>query len=221
MTNPLICGVLSPSTDRPCLKPDSHRRTEERPVHQNGSLTWSLPLPEELRMRGHTPTYEVQDEAFTHLRGLQDTTVSFKGVFDSAAMKDNFAKLFRDVPPSYKVVSFSTGIPEPTPGERLAAWWREQAEYEIEQTVSKAVEYGSTDLIDIGRSLARICDREVDDEEAAEMGVFFYLEGKFARWRSALQRGQRPSDDTLLDIGVYVRMAQRIREAGGWPGVGE
>ena len=27
------------------------------------------------------------------------------------------------------------------------------------------------------------------------------------------------SDDTLGDIGVYVRMAQRVRSHGGWPGV--
>jgi hypothetical protein len=27
------------------------------------------------------------------------------------------------------------------------------------------------------------------------------------------------SDDSLFDIGVYVRMAQRIRHSGGWPGI--
>ncbi len=108
-----------------------------------------------------------------------------------------------------------------TDADRLAAWWRRTAEAEIEQTVAKAVEYGSTDLIDIGRSLARVAGREVDDEEAAEMGVFFYLEGKLSRWRSTLERGDRPSLDTLLDIGVYARMAQRIRYAGSWPGTEE
>jgi hypothetical protein len=30
-------------------------------------------------------------------------------------------------------------------------------------------------------------------------------------------RGDRPSDDTPYDIGVYVRMAQRVRDVGGWP----
>lgn len=102
--------------------------------------------------------------------------------------------------------------------EELAEWWRDKAEAEIDQTVAKAIEYGSTDLIDIGRDLARIAKREVSDEEAAEMGIYFYLLGKLSRWRSAIERGDRPSDDTLLDIGVYVRMAQRVRSHGGWPG---
>lgn len=103
----------------------------------------------------------------------------------------------------------------------LAEWWRATSEAEIEQTVEKAVEYGATDLIDIGLMLARTMGRVVSEEEAAELGVFFYLIGKIARWQSAIERGDRPSDDTLLDIGVYVRMAQRIRQSGGWPGTKE
>lgn len=107
-----------------------------------------------------------------------------------------------------------------TPEAQLAGWWREKAEAEIGQTVAKAVEYGSTDLVDIGRDLARVADRELDDdEEAAEWGIYFYLLGKLSRWRSAMERGDRVSDDTLLDIGVYARMAQRVRESGGWPGI--
>lgn len=101
----------------------------------------------------------------------------------------------------------------------LAQWWRDTAEAEIEQTVDKAIEYGATDLVDIGRSLARVADREIDDSQAAEWGIFFYLEGKLSRWRSAIERGGVPSFDTLLDIGVYARMAQRVRTAGSWPGV--
>lgn len=102
--------------------------------------------------------------------------------------------------------------------QSLDEWWRELAEQEIERTVPKAVEYSSTDLTDIGMDLARTMGREVTDEEAAELGVFFYLRGKVARWVGAVMAGQRVSDDTLFDIGVYVRMAQRIRATGGWPG---
>lgn len=110
----------------------------------------------------------------------------------------------------------------PSPRDRqvieLADWWRETAESEIKQTVAKAIEYGATDLIDIGRSLARVAGREVDDQTAAEWGIFFYLEGKLSRWRSAMERGDVASFDTLLDIGVYARMAQRVRQVGSWPG---
>jgi len=111
-------------------------------------------------------------------------------------------------------------VGEQNPAEHeLRTWWMDIAGAEIDLTVPKAVEYGSTDLIDIGIMLARTMRRTVTEEEAAELGVFFYLIGKIARWQSAIERGERPSDDTLLDIGVYVRMAQRIRHAGGWPGV--
>lgn len=103
--------------------------------------------------------------------------------------------------------------------DALSHWWYDKAAAEIVLTVPKAIEYGSTDLTDIGLMLARTMRRTVNQEEAAELGVFFYLIGKIARWQSAIERGERPSDDTLLDIGVYVRMAQRIRDAGGWPGV--
>jgi hypothetical protein len=110
--------------------------------------------------------------------------------------------------------------PKRTPAQELSFWWMSMAENEVGQTVAKAIEYGSTDLIDIGRSMARYAGRgdALTDQEAALLGVFFYLEGKLSRWRSAITRGELPSRDTLLDIGVYARMAQRIMDTGGWPG---
>jgi hypothetical protein len=106
-----------------------------------------------------------------------------------------------------------------TPEQQLTEWWMTAAEDEIARTVPKAIEYSATDLTDIGHDLARTMGREVSDEEAAELGVFFYLRGKVARWVGAVMAGKRVSDDTLFDIGVYVRMCQRIREFGNWPGV--
>lgn len=101
----------------------------------------------------------------------------------------------------------------------LADWWRGQAEAEIDQTVAKAIEYGANDLIEIGRALAYTQERDCNPQELAEMGIYFYLIGKVARWTAAMAEGRQVSDDTLLDIGVYVRMAQRVRQAGAWPGV--
>lgn len=103
----------------------------------------------------------------------------------------------------------------------LNDWWRDTAAGEVKMVVGKAVEYGgrqaAIDLIDVGRDLARIADREVTDEEATELAIYFYLRGKFSRWTAAVMEGRRPSSDTLLDIGVYVRMAQRNKQVGGWP----
>lgn len=108
----------------------------------------------------------------------------------------------------------------------LEGWWREKAMDEIMRTVPKAIEYGAGDLEEIGRQLVAAGVKEPEFETAIgdkrwheELGVYFYMTGKMARWRSAIERGEFVSDDTLFDIGVYVRMVQRIRDAGGWPGV--
>ena len=100
----------------------------------------------------------------------------------------------------------------------LATWWRELAEQEIGATVPKAVEYGSTDLLDIGAQLGRFIGHALTDAQAAEFGCWFYLIGKLARATSALERADWPSDDTIKDIGIYTKMIQRIRATGSWPG---
>lgn len=119
--------------------------------------------------------------------------------------------------------------PEPVRDEQvlsgeteLRAWWHAQANGEIERTVPKVVEYGghgsAVDLIWIGREMAANLGRtHISDEEATEFGIYFYLIGKVGRWSAAIRQGKRVSDDTLFDISVYCRMAQRNREVGGWP----
>jgi hypothetical protein len=58
---------------------------------------------------------------------------------------------------------------------------------------------------------------DVNDEEATEIGIYFYELGKIARWTAAIREGRRVSDDTLHDAGIYIKMAQRNRAVGGWP----
>lgn len=100
----------------------------------------------------------------------------------------------------------------------LTNWWIDLANEEVDRVVPKAVEYGSTDLREVGRTLANVMQRDgLSDEELTELGIYFYLVGKFARWMDAVRDGRRAGDDTLHDIGVYVRMAQRTRAVGGWP----
>lgn len=100
----------------------------------------------------------------------------------------------------------------------LTQWWMDQAQDEANKTVSKAVQYGSNSMIDVGHQMARQAGRTVSHEEAAELACYFYIVGKMGRWADAIIAGERVSDDTLFDVGVYVRMAQRIRTNGGWPG---
>lgn len=109
----------------------------------------------------------------------------------------------------------------------LVRWWVAKARNEIEPIAAKISEYGgdgrAIDLFEIGRTMNEsgivhpIDADEDDDSWQAELGIYFYLVGKFARWKAAIQEGRKVSDDTLLDIGIYIRMAQRIRDVGGWP----
>lgn len=107
----------------------------------------------------------------------------------------------------------------------LAEWWRAAAESEIDQTVAKALEYSGVggglplDLVNLGQQMAQLQspERVYTDAEYAEIGIYFYLVGKMGRWGSAIREGRPVSDDTLLDMRVYTRMVQRIREKGQWP----
>lgn len=103
--------------------------------------------------------------------------------------------------------------------QALHDWWIEQAKQEVEAVAPKAVEYGASDLAEIGRTMGQAMGRngDVSDEEATELGIYFYMLGKMARWTAAVKEGRRVSDDTILDIGIYNKMVQRNRAVGGWP----
>ena len=104
--------------------------------------------------------------------------------------------------------------------DELAGWWAGQAQAEIGMVVDKAIEYGATDLRDLGRQIYEMAGRpQPDDAVATEAGISFYLMGKVSRIAAAFREGRLPSSDTWLDIGVYARMAQRVRQIGAWPGV--
>lgn len=100
----------------------------------------------------------------------------------------------------------------------LIKWWTSQAEKDAQTTVPKAIEYGSADLIEIGRAMARAARRpNLTDAQAAELGIYFYVVGKLGRWTAAVEEGRPVSDDTLFDISVYITMVRRVRATGGWP----
>lgn len=126
-----------------------------------------------------------------------------------------------------------SGTPDKTSVEVLADWWAKKARHEAAMVCAKAVEYGATDLRDLGYQILEMAGRrnqlpEMDDEDgngydadgyATEVGIAFYAMGKLARIAAAVKEGRRPSYDSWLDLGVYARMAQRVHEHGGWPAV--
>ncbi len=98
----------------------------------------------------------------------------------------------------------------------LATWWLDHAHVEAQQTVAKMTEYGAGDLIAIGHKMAQMTNgRTLDDDQAFELGVLFYLIGKVERVVSATERGEQASDDTWFDIAVYAKMTQ-ARRAKAW-----
>lgn len=100
---------------------------------------------------------------------------------------------------------------------QLAGWWRGQAEKEIERTVLKAVEYGAADLEVMGLAMLHLVPREKRSRQLGlEMALAFYALGKVARLFGAFERGELPGSDTWFDLGVYCRMAERVREFGEW-----
>lgn len=102
------------------------------------------------------------------------------------------------------------------PKHALERWWYDHAELEATQTIAKMVEYGSGDLTAIGHKMAQMTKRPpLSDDEAFELGCLFYLIGKVERAISAVERGDRASDDTWFDIAVYAKMVQAKRR-GAW-----
>lgn len=117
----------------------------------------------------------------------------------------------------------------PDEWSELRGWWEQTAYDEIAGLIGKMEEYGgmhrATDLTEIGRAMveAGVSDGPltgggaVQDGWLQELGAYFYLRGKFARWGAAIIEGRPVSDDTIHDIAIYTRMVQRIRARGGWP----
>lgn len=99
----------------------------------------------------------------------------------------------------------------------LTDWWMDTAKAEVEPVAVKAVEYGPNSMIEVGRAMGRMSGRDLTNEEAIEVACMFYISGKLGRWVDAVAHGKRPSDDTIHDIGIYIKMTQRNRQVGGWP----
>lgn len=100
----------------------------------------------------------------------------------------------------------------------LKSWWLDTAAQEIDALMPKVIEYGASDLRLMGEALLMSmpqCRGKVLPEELA---IAFYAFGKAARLMGAYADGFEPSADTWHDLGVYARMAQRVRDAKQWPG---
>lgn len=100
----------------------------------------------------------------------------------------------------------------------LRRWWCDAAFDEADRTITKMEEYGSMDLVHIGRMLWDVMGRTspLSDVAAMEVGCLFYIYGKIQRAVSALKNDKPIKDDTWFDTQIYAKMAQAAR-AGVWP----
>jgi hypothetical protein len=107
------------------------------------------------------------------------------------------------------------------PEHELAEWWRDQAEKEIEQTITKSAAYGGDNLLMLGEVISDLMEMEKRNEliEAGvvvdELAIAMYCLTKITRILGSYKAGVRPSDDSWMDLHVYAGI--RAREVGGWP----
>lgn len=100
----------------------------------------------------------------------------------------------------------------------LKKWWQDTSNGELDSLLPKMVEYSSHDLEIMGQTLLDLRPELRGQVNPAEIAIAFYAFGKMARIMGAYTDGVRPSDDSWHDLSIYARMAQRVREAGTWPG---
>lgn len=108
--------------------------------------------------------------------------------------------------------------------DKISEWWKRHADWVIDRTAPKAVEYGAADLDIMGHAMLELIPEPPEGgmtaEERAELGRYaacmFYALGKVARMFGAIKDGRMPNADCEFDLEVYAVMMARIRETGRW-----
>lgn len=103
--------------------------------------------------------------------------------------------------------------------DELIDWWLETAQGDTKTILQKYKEYGNTSLSDLGYHMAELMGwQRPARSEAQLLGIYYFMHGKMARWKTAILKGEAaPSDDTLLDLTNYAMMARRTVAVDGWP----
>ena len=101
---------------------------------------------------------------------------------------------------------------------RLQDWWHHTSKAEIDSMLPKVTEYGAHDLKIIGDAMMLMRPELRGKIDPEELAIAFYALGKIGRIIGAYADGVAPSDDSWHDLAIYARMAQRVRDAGYWPG---
>lgn len=105
--------------------------------------------------------------------------------------------------------------------ELIEAELRATFERDMVDLRRKALEYGGSDLLIMGKSMESLIphgelDGEARSRAGIEMAIGFYLQGKVSRLFGAWNKGREPSEDTWHDAEIYCKMARYVRRFGAW-----
>lgn len=99
----------------------------------------------------------------------------------------------------------------------LQAWMEKIRQAEQNETLRKAVEYGSSDLEVMGKTMLLLVPEHLRTEALGlQMAIGFYALGKVARLFGAFEDGRAPSTDTWYDLHIYALMGMKVQETGRW-----
>jgi hypothetical protein len=134
--------------------------------------------------------------------------------------------LSRPVPqharPSQSVEAAVQAAPASPSWELIEKRLRDMFENDLFRIRTKFEEYGSTDLLIMGRSMEtllpgfRDLDPSARERTGIEMALGHYALGKASRLYGAWSDGKQPREDTWYDMYVYALMGRYVRVFGSW-----
>src|SRR5699024_11807147 len=73
----------------------------------------------------------------------------------------------------------------------------------LDPLVGKAREYGTTELEQFGSTLSYVAGLPHNTTQDLLTACWYYATGKMAWWNAAVECGERPSEDTVIEQLVY------------------
>ena len=100
---------------------------------------------------------------------------------------------------------------------QIETWLRAQFEQDLADLLAKAKEYGSSDLVVMGKAMGALVPSAAGNQaREIELAIGHYALGKVSRLFGAWEKGQNPTIDSWKDLTAYSMMARYVRANGEW-----
>jgi len=100
---------------------------------------------------------------------------------------------------------------------QIETWLRAQFEQDLADLLVKAKEYGSSDLVVMGKAMGALVPSTAGNQaREIELAIGHYALGKVSRLFGAWEKGQNPTIDRWKDLTAYSMMARYVRANGEW-----